>query len=78
MVSEKEKKDGWEDRDVDMTQLGPALNFMTPEILWCVSEPAEHTSKPQASHYIEGQHLSLLYRLSIKTMVAGGLDMKIA
>lgn len=42
------------DRDVDTTQLGPALNFTTPEILWSVSEPAEHTSKPQASHYIEG------------------------
>lgn len=53
-VNERGRKDGWKDRDVDTTQLGPALNFMTPEILQSVSELAEHTSKPQASHYIEG------------------------
>lgn len=54
MVNKRERKDGWKDRDVYMTQLGPALSFTTPEILWRMSEPAEHTSKPQASYYTEG------------------------
>lgn len=54
LVNEHKRKDGWKDRDVDATQLGPALNFTTPEILRRTSEATEHTSKPQASHYIEG------------------------
>lgn len=72
------KKDGLKDWDVDTTHLGPTLNFMTPEILWCVSEAAEHTSEPQACYYIKGWDISLLYRLSIKTMAAGRLFMRMA
>ena len=50
---EREKMDGKTEMLV-MTQLGPALNFTTPEILWSVSEATEQTSKSQASYFIEG------------------------
>lgn len=67
-------KDGRRNRNVITTQLGPTLNFTTTEILWCVSEAAEHASGPQASHYVEGQDTSLLYCLSIRAMATGRLE----
>lgn len=67
-------KGGRRDWNVITTQLGPTLNFTTTEILWCVSEAAEHTSGPQASHYVEGQDTSLLYCLSIRAMATGRLE----
>lgn len=67
-------KDGQRNWNVITTQLGPTLNFTTTEILWCVSEAAEHVSGPQASHYVEGQDTSLLYCLSIRAMATGRLE----
>lgn len=67
-------KGGQRDWNVITTQLGLTLNFTTTEILWCVSEAAEHTSGPQASHYVEGQDTSLLYCLSIRAMATGRLE----
>jgi len=69
-MKERERMDGKTDV-VDPTQLGQTLNFTTAAISRRVSEPAEHTSEPQASHYVEGWGAPLPDRLSMKTTAAG-------